>query len=260
MDQPQMPPQAAIMQFIIGRFVSEAVGVIAKLGIADMLASGPKTADEMAAKADVNADALYRVLRATAMVGVLAETELRTFVLTPVGDTLRSNVPGSMLGMALWITSSTNYQCWGDLMYSVKTGLPAANKVLGSDVFEYMFHTNPEVGDVFNNAMTSFATESHSTAVEAYNFSQFKKIVDVGGGHGALMSAILHANPGLYGVVFDLPEVAAGAPKLLAARGVADRCEIVGGDFFESVPAGADAYISLQTYPAAKAGCEALPC
>jgi len=107
-----------------------------------------------------------------------------------------------------------------------------------------MFKTNPAVGDVFNNAMTTFATESHATAVEAYDFSVFKKIVDVGGGHGALMAAILKVNPNLYGVVYDLPEVVAGTGKLLAERGVADRCEAIGGDFFESVPAGADAYIS----------------
>jgi hypothetical protein len=232
------------MQLITGRFVSAAVGVVAKLGIADMLASGPKTADDMAKRADVHAESLYRVLRMLSMVGVLVETEPHTFALTPVGDTLRSNVPGSMLGMALWITSPTNYQCWGELMYSVKTGQPAADTVLGMPVFEYLFHENPDVGEVFNNAMTAFATESHSTAVEAYNFGDFKKVIDVGGGHGALMSAILKANPGVYGVVFDLPEVVAGAGKLLSERGVADRCETVGGDFFQSVPSGGDAYVS----------------
>lgn len=243
-EQRSMPPQAAIMQLVTGRFVSEAVGVVAKLGIADMLANGPKTSMEMAERAGVNADALFRVLRLAAMVGVVSETEPRTFVLTPVGDTLRSDAPGSMLGMALWLTSSTNYKCWGDLMNCVETGEPAARKVLGMSFFDYATHANPELGEIFNNAMTAFATQSHATAVEAYNFGQFKKIVDVGGGHGALMSAILKANPEVYGVVFDLPEVVAGAPKLLAERDVADRCEAVGGSFFESVPAGADAYIA----------------
>jgi hypothetical protein len=234
-----------MMQFITGRFVSASVGVVAKLGIADLLANGPKTATYLAEHADVNADALYRVMRMLSMVGVFAETDPKTFVLTPIGDTLRSNVPGSMLGMALWITSPTNYDCWGELMYSVKTGQPAANKVLGVDnVFEYFFVKKLEVGEVFNNGMTTFATEAHSTAVEAYDFSVFKKVVDVGGGHGALMSAILRVNPNLHGVVYDLPQVIAGTHKLLAERGVADRCEAVGGDFFESVPAGADAYVS----------------
>lgn len=245
MDQPQMPPQAVMMQLITGRFVSASVGVVAKLGIADLLSSGPKTASFLAEKTDVNADALYRVMRMLSMVGVFAETDPKTFVLTPIGDTLRSNMSGSMLGMALWITSPTNYDCWGELMYSVKTGLPAANKVLGVDnVFDYFFGQRPDVGEVFNNGMTTFATEMHSTAVEAYDFGQFKKIVDVGGGHGALMSAILKANPGLRGIVYDLPQVVAGTPALLAERGVADRCEAIGGDFFESVPAGADAYVS----------------
>ena len=239
------PPQAVIMQFATGRFVSQCVGLVAELGIADHLDDGPMSAAELAAKVDVNADALYRVLRALSMVGVFVETSPKVFELTEVGKTLRSNTPGSMRDMVLWITSDTNYQCWGELRYSVKTGKPAANKVLGTDdVFQYFFHKNPAVGDVFNNAMTDFATTSHATAVEAYDFGQFKKIVDVGGGHGALMSAILMVNENVNGVVYDLPEVVAKTPELLKARGVADRCEAIGGDFFESVPAGADAYVS----------------
>lgn len=232
------------MQFITGRFISVAVGLVAKLGIADFLAEGPKSSNDMAARADVNADALYRLLRTVSMVGVFTEVEPRVFALTPVGEVLRSGIPGSMRDMVLWITSETNYTCWGELEYSVKTGLPATDKVLGMQVFDYFTHKNPAMGEIFNNAMTDFATESHSTAVAAYDFSGFKRIVDVGGGHGALMSAILGANPNLQGIVFDLPEVVAGAPKLLAERGVADRCETVGGDFFESVPTGADAYVS----------------
>lgn len=232
------------MQFITGRFISQSIGLIAELGIADLLADGPMNAADLAARTDVNADALYRLLRAVSMVGVFTETAPKTFALTPMSETLRSGVHGSMRDMVLWLTSETNYKCWGDLKYSVKTGLPAADKVLGADTFEYFTKVNPAVGEIFNNAMTDFATESHSTAVAAYDFSGFKKIVDVGGGHGALISAILNATPGLQGVVFDLPEVVAGAPKLLAERGVADRCDTVGGDFFEGVPAGADAYVS----------------
>jgi hypothetical protein len=232
------------MQFITGRLISQSIGVVARLGVADLLANGPKTAEDLASATDAHADSLYRVMRCLAMVGIFTELEPRTFALTPVGDTLRSNVHGSMRNMALWLTSEEHYRCWSEMAYSVRTGLPAADKVLGAQVFEYFRDTNRALGEVFNNAMTTFATESHSTAVEAYNFGQFKKIVGVGGGHGALMSAILAANPDVYGVVFDLPEVVAGAKKLLAERDVADRCETVGGDFFKSVPAGADAYVS----------------
>jgi hypothetical protein len=244
MGEQELPPQALIMQLITGRFITESVGVVAKLGVPDMIADGEATAEHLASKTDMNPDAFYRVMRMLAMVGVFAETAPRTFALTPIGQTLRPNVPGSMLNMALWLTSPEHYKCWGELGYSVKTGLPAADKVLGKQVFDYFNEDNTALGEIFNNAMTSFATASHSTAVHAYDFSQFAKIVDVGGGHGALMSAILGANPSVKGVVYDLPSVVAGAPKLLAARGVADRCEAIGGDFFESVPPGADAYVA----------------
>jgi len=240
-----MPPQAVIMQFVTGRFISQSIGLIAELGIADFIDdNGPMSAADLAAKADVNADALYRLLRAVSMVGVFVEVSPKVFDLTELGKTLRTGTPGSMRDMILWITSDTNYQCWGDLRYSVKTGLPAADKVLGMPVFEYFFQKNPAVGEIFNNAMTDFATVSHSTAIEAYDFGQFKKVVDIGGGHGALMSAILMVNENVNGIVYDLPEVVAKTPELLAARGVADRCEAIGGDFFQSVPAGADCYVS----------------
>ena len=220
---------------------SAALGAVAQLGIADHLADGPKTAADLATRTGANEDAIYRVLRALAMVGVFTETAPRTFALTPAGNLLRSNVPGSVLDLALWMCDAFHYKVYAELPQAMKTGEPIGDKVVGMPVFEYL-QRNPELGARFNNAMTNFSAGVAPAVLQAYDFSGIGVLVDVAGGHGMLLSSILQRYPSMRGILFDAPHVIAGAnaPESL---GVGDRVEKVAGDFFQAVPPGGDAYI-----------------
>jgi hypothetical protein len=154
---------------------------------------------------------------------------------------LRSDVQGSLRGIVTWLNHETNIHSWARLDYAVRTGQCALEHVYGKKTFDFLF-ADPERAAVFNEAMTSFSGMTAAAAVDAYDFGQAKKVVDVGGGHGLLLAMILRKHPALRGVLHDLPNVLSGATGLLAAQGVADRCETVAGDFFESVPEGADLY------------------
>src|SRR5918992_5157617 len=211
---PAMPPQAAAAQFVIqlatGHIVASALQVVVRLGIPDSLARGPRTATELAQAAGVPEDTLYRVLRALASVGLFVETPPRRFSLTEAGELLVSGAPGSMRNMALWITSPFHFQVYAELMHSVKTGEPAAEKVVGMPVFEY-FPTNPQLSEIFNDAMTNLSDMVVRAALEAYDFSGIGVLVDVAGGHGGVLTTILNAYPRMKGVLFDLEHVVAGA-------------------------------------------------
>ena len=226
---------------VTGYYVSRAIHVAAKLGIADLLADGPRGHDELAKATGTHADSLRRVLRLLAGAGVFVEEEDGKFALTPIGACLRSGVPGSMRAAALLFGGITQ-QAWGDLLYSVETSEPAFRRVFGKDPFDYMAE-HPDEAANFDAAMADFTKHIAIAVAAAYDFSPFRRIVDVGGGNGALLAGILAANPTLTGVVFDLPDVAARATAQIRELGLADRCEIVGGDFFEEVPSGGDAYL-----------------
>ncbi len=238
----QPPPDAILSQMLFGALIQKGINVAAKLGVADLLAQEPQSAEELAQKTETHAPSLYRILRALASVGVLAEDRDRKFHLTPVGELLRSDTPGSMRDFAIMIGSEWIWQAWNELNYTVKTGGVAHQKVQGMTSFEF-FAKNEEAGRIFNRAMTSFTLMSAPAIVEAYDFSGVSKLVDVAGGHGLLLAAVLRENPHLQGILFDLPIVVEGAGELLDKEGVKERVEIISGNFFESVPAGADAYL-----------------
>jgi hypothetical protein len=216
--------------------LSRCVYVAAKLGIADLLAAGRKTADDLAVATETYADALYRMLRALASNGVFIETEPRVFGLTPLVETLRDDAPESIRAVVLFWGDHMHESVYAELEYSIRTGKRAFDHVFGPPPFEYL-KDHPEDAAVFNRAMSSFSSAQIPAIVEAYDFGRFGSVADIGGGLGHLVRGILDHNAGLRGILFDLPETVAHAKDLPA-----DRCSIVPGSFFDSVPA-ADAYV-----------------
>jgi hypothetical protein len=231
-----------MLQIISGFWISRAVYVIAKLGIPDLLKSGPKTAEELASVTKMHAPSLFRILRALASVGVLRSPDGKLFAQTPLSETLVTEAPGSLRWFAVSELGQEHYPAWGNLMHSVKTGDIAFDNFFGMDIWKY-FNQNPDDAAVFNDSMSSVTATTNEAITSLYDFSNFGTIVDVGGGHGALLSSILQKNAKAKGVLFDAAEVIEGARPKIEAAGLADRCETVAGDFFKSVPAGGDAYI-----------------
>jgi hypothetical protein len=240
---PEMPTEAVLGQIVMGAFASQAVYVAAKLGIADLLKDNARPVAELAAETETDAGALYRVLRALASIGVFAETAPKVFGLTPFAEPLLSDRAGSMREMAIWMGEEAHWRAYGGMLYSVKTGKPAFERVHGQEAFPYLFETNRELGEIFNRAMTSFSASVAPAIAQGYDTTEAKTLVDIAGGHGLLLAAFLKANPNLKGVLFDVPTVIEGAGAILEAEGVAERVETVAGDFFQSVPAGADLYM-----------------
>lgn len=235
-----LTPSLVIRDIGTSYALSQAVYVAATLGLADLVAAGPKDGQELAAATCTHAPSLYRVMRLLTGAGIFAEREDGFFELTPAADYLRSNVPGSMRRLImLW--GGELYRAFGDLLHSVKTGECAFDHTFGMGVFPYLTQ-HPEAGRIFNEALTDWVLQQHAAVVNAYDFSGFKTMVDVGGGHGALITTVLKANPRLRGVVFDQPSVVEGAKKNIEAARLADRCEAVGGNFFDAVPAGGEIY------------------
>jgi O-methyltransferase domain/Dimerisation domain len=232
---------ARMMQLITGTWVSQAVSAAATLGVADALARGPHRVDAIADAVGADTDALYRLLRALAGLGIVDELDDREFTLTELGELLRTDAPNSMHGLARMFGAPWHRRAWTDLADSVRTGESAFTRLFG-DTWEY-FRDHPDDGEVFNSAMTAASGTLMAPALGAYDFTRFDTIVDVGGGHGALLATVLTGHPRARGVLFDLPQVIAGAGAPLKAAGVADRCELVGGSFFNAVPAGGDAYL-----------------
>ncbi len=231
-----------MLQIISGFWISRAVYVIAKLGIPDLLKSGPKTAEELASATKMHAPSLYRILRALASVGVVSSREGKRFELTPVSETLVTDAPGSLRWFAVSELGQEHYPAWGNLMHSVKTGEIAFDNFFGVDIWKY-FQQHPEDAAVFNDSMSSVTAAANEAITSLYDFSGFNKLVDVGGGHGGLITSVLKSNPQLKGILFDAPQVIEGARARIEAAGLGDRCETIAGDFFKSVPEGGDAYI-----------------
>jgi len=242
MDQSkEMPPQAVMLQMVSGFWLSQMINVAARLGLADQVAAQPKSLAELSEATGTHARSLYRVLRVLVSTGVFGQDDDGKYSLTPLSETLRSDVPASMRAFAMAELGQEHYAAWGNLLHSVKTGEIAFDNHFGESVWQY-YAKNPDDAAVFNDAMTGMTEMVNAAVVEAYDFSGIKKLVDIGGSHGALMSAILKSNPAMQGVVFDLPHVVEGAKARLTAEGVADRCEIASGDFFKEVTSGGDVY------------------
>jgi ubiquinone/menaquinone biosynthesis C-methylase UbiE len=243
MNQPlnETPVPAQILQIIMNFWGSRAVYVFAKLGIPDLLKSGPKTVAELASATKMHAPSLYRVLRALSSIGFVSPTGDGRFAQTALSEILVTDAPGSLRWFTISELGQEHYPAWGNLMHSVKTGEIAFDNFFGVDIWKY-FEQNPEDGAVFNNSMSGVTAAINEEIRSLYDFSSFETVVDVGGGHGALITSILQANPRVRGILFDAPAVIEGARSKIDAAGVAHRCETVAGDFFKSVPAGGDAY------------------
>jgi hypothetical protein len=244
--EPRVPtplsPQAQLFSLSMSHFVTKSVSLTADLGIPDLLAEGPKHAEELARETKTEPRALGRMLRLVASAGILTETEPMRFALTPLGEHLRSDVPGSMRAWVRMTGSTMWYRTLADALYSLQMDRPCFEHALGAAFFDYLAQ-NEDQSAVFNRAMDDHGRGVSAAVVEAYDFSAISRAVDVGGGHGTLIEAILKAHPKMAGVLFDAPHVAESARQIIAAAGLSNRCAIEGGDFFRSVPVGADAYL-----------------
>lgn len=234
--------RAELRRLIDGFRVTQALNVLVTTGVADLLADGPRMSDELAAAAGFHPRALYRLLRALASLGVLEEDDGRRFKLSPLGDGLRSEASGSLAAWTAYEGSPVNWLTWGSLAESVRTGETGYRLLFGVDAWAYRA-SHPDEQALFDRAMVSLTGSASQAVVNAYDFSRFRCVVDVGGGHGGFLGVVLTRNPSLVGVVFDQPHVVAGAQDVLRDFGVDDRSRIEGGSFFDSIPADGDAYV-----------------
>jgi hypothetical protein len=247
MDTDAAPPPAAaeeVLRLATAYQASRALHVAVRLGLPDLLGDGaPRHAEGLARETGTQPAALRRLLRALAAFGVFADEGDGRFALGPLGQCLRAGAPGSVRALVLMQGDEDFWRTWGELEHCVRTGETAANRLFGAEDAFARYAADPRLGAVFNAGMTVLSATTAAAVVAAYDFSGISRAVDVGGGQGRLIAAILRANPALRGVLFDLPSVVAGAPRLLAEAGAADRCEVVGGDMFAAVPGGADLYV-----------------
>lgn len=240
-------PQAAqaaqqVLQLATGYIASSALYVAVKLGVAEQLAAGARSAEDLARAVGVRPQPLYRILRALASVGIFEERESQMFALTPAGDVLRRDHPASLRPVALFLPDPFHLRVYADLLHSVETGQPAVEKVTGMPIFEYLARDRDEAA-VFNEAMTAFSASVLPAALEAYDFSDIRVLVDVAGGHGELLMGILKQYPSMTGILFDMEHVLAGAHTRIEVSGLDGRMRTVSGDFFKAVPDGGDAYL-----------------
>jgi hypothetical protein len=240
--QPQTPPaHVGILQILTGGHIRGAVSCLAQLGIPDLVEAGPKSAEELAKQIGADAQALYRLMRATASVGVLSEGPDGKFSQTPTSKILCSNATPSLRAFAIMGGREWHGRGWSHLEYCVRTGKQALDHIYGMPIFEFL-KQHPEEGKIFHEAMTALSMIDSPAVAEAYNFEGIRSIVDVGGGHGLLLATILKRNPHLRGTLYEVPHVVEGAANG-PLKSVMGRCTLASGDMFSSVPAGADAYI-----------------
>lgn len=240
-----MQPPAGIgemRRLLLGFSVTIGISAVAELGIADHLAERPRTAAELARLTGTNEEFLRRLLRYLASEGVFEERDGDLFALTERSHWLRSEVPGSIRARAVYTGSAMSWMAWGSMLECLKTGQSGFLAAFGQDIFDHM-REDPKSAATFNAFMAAQTAASGAAILDAYSFAGVREMVDVGGGHGALIAAVLRANPEMRGILFDMPEVISTAGPALEKAGVADRCRTVSGDFFSSsVPAGADLY------------------
>ena len=241
---PGPAPAEVLHELITGYQVTQAVHVAAALSIADLLAGGPQPSDALAEATGTHPGALYRLLRALASVGVLEEEEDRRFRLTPVGDCLRSDAAEPLGDWAVYLGRASHWRAWTGLLDSVRTGRNAFLSVHGVHVNDYRI-AHQEEGVIFDRAMTDQSRNAIRGILAGYDFGTFGTVVDIGGGEGALLAALIAGYPKMHGILFDQPHVAAGARRFLADAGISDRCQVVAGSYFdaEAIPRGGDAYL-----------------
>ena len=225
---------------IRGGQLLQAINTSVALGIPDLLKNGPMSAEEIARRTGTHGPSLYRLLRALAATGLFVEEQDRRFGLTPIGVLLRSDVPNSLHAMARHVASDRHSKMWANLAHSVRTGEPARRHAPWD---RQLIEEDPEYAATFNRRMTEAASQRAAALLAGYDFSGIQTLVDAGGGHGRLLASVLQAYPSMRGILFDLPQVVDSVGTVLEAAGVADRCQIVGGSFFDGVPEGSDAYM-----------------
>jgi hypothetical protein len=239
---PPPPPGAALLQLLVGRWISQGISTAAELGLADVLAGGALAPDAIAARIDAHAPTLRRLLRALASVGIFVEDADGRFANTPLSEMLRSDVAGSLRGMAQHVGHPASVRAWTDLTASVRTGEPAFRRVHGKEFFEHLEEA-PDHAAAFDHAMHGVSGTETAAVLDAYDFNGTRVLVDVGGGDGTLLRAILGRHPELRGVVYDLESVVARTRARLGAYPEGPRMQVVGGSFFESVPAAGDTFL-----------------
>jgi O-methyltransferase domain len=236
-----MQPTAQMVEFLDGLVMAYMLHAIAEIGVADQVTDGPLEVEKLAERTGTNADALYRVLRAVASKGVFTEVSPRTFGLTPLAATLRSDVDDSMRDAFRMQGQPSMREAYAAIGHSMRTGKPAFEHVHGTTLYSYLAE-RPELSKLFSSSMGNAARQMQRPAIDAYDLSDVRRLIDIGGAHGHLVAAVLSRYPEMRGVVFDLPHVVPGAADVLAEAGVADRAELVSGDYLQAVPAQGDAY------------------
>ena len=240
--QRSAPAAAVMFEMVTGAWVAQAIQVAAELGIANALADHPLPIDDLADRVGADPDALRRLMRALISRGIFRQRRDGRYDLTALAETLRSDAPFSMHGWARLVGSPQHREHWSLLIESVKSGKAIVPQLRGKEAFDYL-KDEPELAKLFNDAMTGADGLAAIAVVAGYSFDPYRTIVDVGGGRGGLLSTILAATPNARGVLYDLPEVVAGASALLRRQGVEERVRVEGGSFFDSVPSGGDAYV-----------------
>lgn len=237
-----VPSSATMLEMLAGYRLSAALAAMAKLDIADLLSDGPHDLAHLAQRTGAQALSLSRLLRFLAAYDVVRMAGPSRYELTPLGACLQSKALGSLRMQALAIGEAWYWQPWGDLTHSIQTGEAAFPRVMGEDQFTYLAH-HPEAQALFDRLMASASDREVEAVLAAYDFSRFRSVVDVGGGHGRMLTAVLQAHPAVQGVLFDQPHVVAGAAGTLEEGGVTGRCRVVGGDFLAAVHGGGDLYL-----------------
>ena len=236
------PPHVQLIQMASAEWISKILHTAATLELADQLADGPKSAAELADLVHANAPSLHRLMRTLAAIGILAEQPARRYALTALGEALKTGAPGAAKATVLMFGSQAVQDAWDHALYSVQTGKTGFEKAHGMPLFDYLAQ-KPEAASLFNETMVGFHGQEPPAVAVAYDFSNFKTIIDVGGGTGNLLAAILNRYPEPRGVLFELPHVTSDTLVSLKAKGVIERVTVEMGNFFEGVPAGGDAYL-----------------
>jgi len=236
-------PAGKLLEMIVRRHIPQALHAVAVLGIADALTDGPKNSEQLAQQSGTRASSLYRVLRALVGAGVFAEDKAGRFRLTALGQPLRSEVVDSVRGAAIMFGGERTARLDSLLVECLRSGKTAVQLAFGDQGYFEQYQKDPAQAAIFNASMTALSNAHFSGVVEAYNFTSVRKLVDVGGGHGRLISMILKAYPKMRGVLYDLPHASEGGRKALGEAGLTDRCEVISGDFFQSIPDAGDAYV-----------------
>jgi hypothetical protein len=223
--------------------IFQCVYAAANAGIAEILSSEPKSSDDIAVATGNNPDAVYRLMRALASIGIFRETSERMFVLTPKAELLKESHPTSLRPIVLLTGDHFWRGPWDNIMHSIKTGESSFEYTFKKDIFSYT-NEHEDARELFQRALTAFSIVNCPAIAVSYPFNEFRKVIDIGGGRGSLLAHILRQNPSVNGILFDLPEVVQGPNEIDSE--IAERCEIVGGDFFKEVPEGGDLYIMQQ--------------